>query len=228
MDERLKQLFALVVEDVIETAEPVGSQSLVEKHQLEVSSATVRNWFAQLEEQGLMMQPHTSSGRIPTERGYRLYVDELLDRRPLGKRDRQELEQIAADQTDRARRIKVIAKRIAEISGNAIVVGLGEADTYYTGLSQLFAQPEFRDWNRMVSLSQILDRLDEVLNAVRRTRFDQPVVLIGQQCPFGSACSSMMFTLEDGTLFGVLGPMRMDYRRGFALLSTIQELMSQK
>lgn len=226
MDERLQQLFALVVEEVIETAEPVGSQSLVEKHQLDVSSATVRNWFAQLEEQGLMMQPHTSSGRIPTELGYRLYVDELLTRRPLGKRDRQELEQIAADQPDRARRLKAVAKRVAEISGNAIVIGLGEADTYYTGLSQLFAQPEFRDWNRMVSLGQILDRLDEVLHTVRRTKFDQPVALIGQQCPFGNACSSMLFTLHDGTLFGILGPMRMDYRRGFALLSTIQELMS--
>jgi len=66
MDEKLKKILGLVVEDLIRIGEPIGSQYFVEAHGLNVSSATIRNWFAELEEQGYLMQPHTSSGRQPT------------------------------------------------------------------------------------------------------------------------------------------------------------------
>ena len=172
------------------------------------------------------MQPHTSSGRIPTERGYRLYAEELMQSRQLTKRESQELDRALAMPSDDQRRSKSLAKAAAELSGAAVVVGLDEADTFYTGLSQLFAQPEFRDWNRMVSLGQVLDRLDEVLQLVRKRTFREPTILIGRECPFGNACSALLLTTNDGTLFGVLGPLRMDYRKCLAILSEIQKRLS--
>ena len=70
MDERRSSLFQAIVEEYIASAQPVGSQALVSRYNLEVSPATVRNWCAELEEEGLLMQPHTSGGRIPTEQGF--------------------------------------------------------------------------------------------------------------------------------------------------------------
>ena len=75
MDTRLHTIFRLAVEDYISTGNPVGSQYLVERYKLDMSPATIRNWFADLEEAGYLMQPHTSGGRIPTEDGFRHYTD---------------------------------------------------------------------------------------------------------------------------------------------------------
>jgi heat-inducible transcriptional repressor len=83
LDDRKLQVLRAIVEDYVLTHEPVGSKSLVERHQLGVSSATVRNDMAALEEDGLIAQPHTSAGRIPTDRGYRLFVDNLTDVKPM-------------------------------------------------------------------------------------------------------------------------------------------------
>jgi len=226
MDERLKKLLGYVVEDVIETGEPVGSQHMVDSHELDVSPATVRNWFAELEEAGYIAQPHTSSGRIPTEKGYRLYVEEIMEHRPLAKREVGELKQVVDAFTEPGRKTKALAKMCAELAGSAVVVGLGDADTYYTGLSHLFAQPEFRDWQRMVDLGQILDRLDDVLQRVRRDQFAEPTFQIGQDCPFGNACSSLMLTTSSGALFGLLGPLRMDYVHNLALLEAAKEFLN--
>ncbi|MBP9869855.1 hypothetical protein KBC59_04855 [Patescibacteria group bacterium] len=226
MDERLAQLLRLVVEDVVETGEPAGSQRLVEAHKLDVSPATVRNWFAELEAQGYIAQPHTSSGRVPTEKGYQMYVTELMQREPLLRKEKAELERIISTSTDSATRTKAVSKMMAELAETAIVAGTGQADTYYTGLSQLFAQPEFRDWQRMVTFGEVLDRMDDVLIGIRSATFDEPTALIGRQCPFGTACSSVVVTLHDGSLLGILGPMRLNYRHSFALLETARELLN--
>jgi heat-inducible transcriptional repressor len=82
-EDRKLAVLRAIVEDYVSTQEPVGSKSLVERHQLGVSPATVRNDMAALEEEGLIAQPHTSAGRIPTEKGYRLFVDRLSQVKPL-------------------------------------------------------------------------------------------------------------------------------------------------
>lgn len=79
LDERKKMILKAIVDDYIETAEPVGSKTLVSRHQLPVSSATIRNEMADLEEMGYLEQPHTSAGRIPSDLGYRTYVDNLME-----------------------------------------------------------------------------------------------------------------------------------------------------
>jgi heat-inducible transcriptional repressor len=78
LSQRQQELLQRVVEEYVSTGQPVGSKTLVERGSLAVSSSTVRNDLAELERRGLMMHPHTSAGRVPTEAGYRLYVDELL------------------------------------------------------------------------------------------------------------------------------------------------------
>ena len=86
-DRRLAVLRA-IVQDYVETSEPVGSKALLERHQLGVSAATVRNDMAVLEEEGLIAAPHTSAGRIPTDAGYRVFVDRLSTLKPLSGAER--------------------------------------------------------------------------------------------------------------------------------------------
>lgn len=226
MEDRLKRLLAMVVEAVVETGEPAGSQHLVDAYRLDVSPATVRNWFSELEEGGWIAQPHTSAGRIPTEKGYALYLEELMKPKTIGKRERAELERVSDTSDDAPQRMKSFAKKAADIADNAVVVGLGEADTFYTGLSKLFGQPEFREWNRVVGLGEVLDRLDDVLHGLRKRRFDEPTALIGSRCPFGNACGSLALTLPRGEFIGILGPLRMDYAGGIALLNVAKELFA--
>ncbi len=83
LSERRARILALIVDDFVDSAQPVGSQSLVERHQLSLSSATVRNEMAALEEEGMITHPHTSAGRIPSHRGYRYYVSSLMPERNL-------------------------------------------------------------------------------------------------------------------------------------------------
>jgi heat-inducible transcriptional repressor len=87
-DERRLAVLRAIVEDYVSTQEPVGSKALVERHGLGVSPATVRNDMAALEEEGLITQPHTSAGRIPTDKGYRLFVDRLTTIKPMSSAER--------------------------------------------------------------------------------------------------------------------------------------------
>jgi heat-inducible transcriptional repressor len=87
-DERRLAVLRAIVEDYVRTREPVGSKALVDRHQLGVSSATIRNDMAALEEEGLIAQPHTSAGRVPTDAGYRLFVDRLSEVKPMSGPER--------------------------------------------------------------------------------------------------------------------------------------------
>ena len=91
-DDRRFQVLRAIVSDYVATHEPVGSKSLVDRHQLGVSPATIRNDMAVLEDEGYIAQPHTSAGRIPTDKGYRLFVDRLSSVKPLTGAERKAIE----------------------------------------------------------------------------------------------------------------------------------------
>ncbi|USQ78502.1 heat-inducible transcriptional repressor HrcA [Ornithinimicrobium faecis] len=99
-DERRLHVLRAIVQDYVRTSEPVGSKALLERHQLGVSAATVRNDMALLEEEGLIAAPHTSAGRIPTDAGYRLFVDRLAAIKPMTKAERRAIEEFLAGAVD--------------------------------------------------------------------------------------------------------------------------------
>lgn len=102
LDKRKKEILQAVVDEYINTAEPVSSATLVEKYGLNYSSATVRNELAELENNGYLDKPHTSSGRVPSEKGYRFYVDELVNEEDIS------LEEIKYIQTKLATKVNEI------------------------------------------------------------------------------------------------------------------------
>ncbi|MBI1758873.1 MAG: heat-inducible transcriptional repressor HrcA [Actinobacteria bacterium] len=92
LEERKLEVLRAIVEDFVSTREPVGSKALVDRHALGVSSATIRNDMAALEEEGLITQPHTSAGRVPTDKGYRLFVDRLSTVKPLSAAEKRAIQ----------------------------------------------------------------------------------------------------------------------------------------
>ncbi len=99
-DDRRFEVLRAIVADYVATHEPVGSKALVERHQLNVSAATIRNDMAVLEEDGFIAQPHTSAGRVPTDKGYRLFVDRLAQVKPLSAAERHAIQRFLAESVD--------------------------------------------------------------------------------------------------------------------------------
>ncbi|MBD3251075.1 hypothetical protein GF380_01205 [Candidatus Uhrbacteria bacterium] len=221
MDKRQERVLIHVIEDYIHSAEPVSSQGLVKKHGLHVSSATIRNWFSSLEQEGYLEQPHTSAGRIPSVRAYEWYVQQL-GQVSLPSTLQHKLEEILDGPSITDERLKRIAKLTVDLTGTAVLLGTNRSDTYYTGLTALFSNPEFQDWSKVISMSSVLDQLDRQLFKQRKERYRKPTMLIGDACPFGAMCGSAFLTLERDALFIILGPVRMNYKRAIGVLNTIQ------
>ena len=141
LDDRKRRVLAAIVRDYVETAEPVGSKRLVERHGLAVSSATVRNDMARLEEIGLIHQPHTSAGRIPSDTGYRFFVDELMEIPRLSQRAeallREHRKTHGAEIDEILRAVCAILSKITNYTSVALVPGLHEAELRHIQVSKV-------------------------------------------------------------------------------------------
>src|SRR3712207_6291310 len=120
MEDRKLEVLRAIVEDYVSTEEPVGSKALVERHNLGVSPATIRNDMATLEDEGYITQPHTSAGRIPTDKGYRLFVDRLTTVKPLSPAERRAIQSFldgAADLDDVVgRTVRLLAQLTRQVA----------------------------------------------------------------------------------------------------------------
>lgn len=209
----------------IATAAPVGSNLLVAKTGLDVSSATLRNEMADLEEAGLLRQPHTSAGRVPTEAGYQFYVDNFLEVHPLNNKSASALSKIKKHYKLRDREFyKALAKEMASISRETVIVAFGGRDIYYTGFSNLFAKPEMTGVS--INFGNMIDKMNDVMHSAYHKINDHKVhMMIGKNNPFGNDCASVLAKIDDH-LIVVLGLMRMDYDENASILNFMQELLS--
>ena len=119
---RKLEVLRAIVEDYVHTREPVGSKALVERHHLGVSSATIRNDMAALEEEGLIAAPHTSSGRIPTDKGYRLFVDQLSSVKPLSAAEKRAISVLLEGSTDLDDVLERTVRALAHLTHQVAVV----------------------------------------------------------------------------------------------------------
>lgn len=225
MEARQEDILKLVVEQYVESAEPVGSKFLAEKTNLGVSGATLRNEMRDLEESGFLTHPHTSAGRLPTEAGYRYYVEHLMRPVALKQSAQNNLDHIAETEPDMTNRLKTTARYAAEYSGNAVIAVWNADSFYYTGLSYLFAQPEFQEYVHVVHMSAMFDecedRLDDIFGAAPEGGVS---VLIGSKNPLGRFCSAVVSRPNESQMVAIVGPMRMRYADTVALSRYIHEL----
>lgn len=229
LTDRQKRLLQIIVESYVSDVEPVSSGFLVDKLDESVSSATVRNEMASLEDAGYIHQPHTSSGRIPTEKAYQYYIESFLDKKKRMNRSMEEdVLRIKAKEKDSRTRLKAVAKELADHSKQAVFVLFDERESYYTGLSNLFSQPEFEEQDLVVDISETIDKLDKLVQKFFVMRPDTPEILIGRRNPINSSCSVIIRACrgrEGDGLIAILGPMRMDYQQNYTLIDETLKLL---
>lgn len=215
MTNRQKQLLYAIVEQYAEVASPVGSSLLAKA--FGVSSATVRAEMAELEREGYIAQPHTSAGRVPTDKGYRFYVNNLAEEKPNLTEGRAEKALSArvqhAGMPDRT--IRNAVDTLVELTHNLGIATIGQ-QLYMSGLSNLFGQPEFIQTGQVQQVAQLLDNLEPWL---REAAPNEPLsVYIGRENPIGrsAGCSLIVSRFRspysDRSYIGVLGPTRQNYR----------------
>lgn len=122
LDRRRLEVLRAIVEDYVATQEPVGSKALVERHNLGVSPATIRNDMALLEEEGYIHQPHTSAGRVPTDKGYRLFVDRLTNVKPLAQSERRAIHTFLEEAVDLDDVVSRTVRLLAQLTRQVAVV----------------------------------------------------------------------------------------------------------
>ncbi|MDQ1645133.1 MAG: heat-inducible transcriptional repressor [Cryptosporangiaceae bacterium] len=122
LDERKLEVLRAIVQDYVSTHEPVGSKVLAERHHLRVSPATIRNDMAALEDEGYITQPHTSAGRVPTEKGYRLFVDKLSTIKPLSPAERKAIQTFLAGAVDLDDVVSRTVRLLAQLTRQVAVV----------------------------------------------------------------------------------------------------------
>lgn len=127
VSERSLAVLRVIVQDYVASREPVGSKTIVERHSFGVSAATIRNDMAQLEEEELIAAPHTSSGRVPTDKGYRVFVDQLSDLRPLSAGQRQAIETFLGQAVDLD---DVLARTVRQLSQLTNQVALAQYPSF--------------------------------------------------------------------------------------------------
>lgn len=216
MTERQKQILHAIVEQYAEVASPVGSSLLAKL--FGVSSATIRAEMAELERLGFITQPHTSAGRVPTDKGYRFYVNNLGENKhETGAERRAERALSARVQTGGLpeRTIRNAVDTLVELTHNLGLATIGN-QLYMSGLSNLFGQPEFMQASQVRQVAQLLDNLEPWLHEAAP---NQPLsVYIGQENPIGrsAGCSLIISRFRspysDQSYIGVLGPTRQSYR----------------
>ncbi len=223
MTERQSKLLQAIVEQYAEVASPVGSSLLAKA--FGVSSATIRAEMAELERLGFITQPHTSAGRIPTDKGYRYYVNEIADtsvpEELAEKRAQRALSARVASGGLPEQTIRNTVDTLVELTHNLGLATIGE-QLYMSGLSNLFGQPEFMQVDQVQQVARLLDNLEPWLYEAAP---NQPLsVYIGHENPIGrgAGCSLIISRFRspfsDSSYIGVLGPTRQSYRDVMALV----------
>lgn len=230
MDARRETILKAIVDEYIRTAEPVGSKTLVERYALDVSSATVRNEMAALEEEGYIAQPHTSAGRIPTEQAFVYYLQHFVQ--PTPTPDASRMRAATRRVQDDEQVVRVLTRTLSELTGEMAIAAFDPRASFYAGVSNLLSKPDFGDLEVVKALSQLIDRFDEVVEEVFDHVPNTAQVMIGRQNPFGNDMSTILvkYRLPSGHIgiLGLVGPMRMDYGRNIALLQRAKELLDEE
>jgi transcriptional regulator of heat shock response len=221
MDLRKEQILNIIIKEHIKTGIPVGSGIIVDKYKLNVSPATVRNDMMALEEEGYIVQPHTSAGRVPTEKAYYFYLEQIKVKKTENIKG-DDFNSFFGDKSEIG--LKNVAKHLAAKSNLAVFWAFHRHNVYYTGLSNLFSQPEFSQVNVIYDISTVIDRIDEIINNIFDDYDFEIKTLIGKKNPFGDLFGTVLSKYKLGEnigLFGLVGPMRMDYEGNLNLVKLV-------
>ena len=217
LTERQREILTAIIKEFMQEADEVGSLSLVEKYDLGVSSATIRNEMVKLMDLGLLEKSHISSGRLPTDQALRLYVTKILERRQLSPMISVEIRQgIYRDRFDKDIVIKSILEILSKETESLVFLILEDQIRYF-GITQLFKYSEFKNIEKLKIIFSILEDDTYLRDMVKKYSNSGASLLIGGEAGVKEltdcaiAFTKIPFWDENQAYVGVLGSKRMDY-----------------
>ncbi len=234
---RQTQILKSLIDEYIETAEPVGSEALEKKYNLGVSPATIRNEMVALTKMKLLRQPHTSSGRVPTPSAMKFYIDQLMEEKQMSVAEEVKAKEKVWDARDNLNNlVREATHALAEATQSLAVGAIDRGRIYHAGYANIFRSPEFADLQICSDLFSFLEearRVNELFFG--RNHFESPVeVIFGEELgwlelePISVVATHFNAKGKSGAL-GVIGPARLRYPTVIPVLryfsNLVQEIM---
>lgn len=233
--DRKKQVLKAIIRHFVDTAEPVGSNTILVSYQFRVSPATIRNDMMTLEREGYIYQPHTSAGRVPTDKAYRLFVDEMADYKKAKKEVMKALTIIHQQHKVQKVREKLHdAVSLLAKSTNLVSFATSPDNprTFFLGMSNVLRQPEFaRNAVNACEVIEVLEKGNNFVQTLSNLKITDKVrAFIGEEniLPQIQSCSIIVSKYEDENFegyIGILGPKRMKYAYNIIMLEEIKKLL---
>jgi heat-inducible transcriptional repressor len=229
MTNRQKEILTEIIRLYADSAEPVSSRELANSFGL--SSATIRAEMSALEDASLIFQPHISAGRVPTDKGYRYFVNNLVP--TVNTKSNKNVLTITKrvdslkDRTDSA--IKIAAETLSDLTGNMTFATLSDS-VYFHGMSQLFSQPEFLEQVQALQAARFIDAIQEWLSSAQ---IDSLQVFIGDENPVVRSSGLTMMVnrfsspYSDQSYIGIIGPTRQSYDKVINLVEGTSKALEE-
>lgn len=230
LKERQQIILEAIIREYIQSAKPISSAEILEDLDLNISPATVRSEMLKLDELGFLEQPHTSAGRVPTDRGYRFFVDHALDDVLLDRSERNRIRELFThDMPDVFAR--ECSRTIAHITRTFTAIGIDDDMLTDRGFTEILDEPEFQDIKDVKQFGKLIDLLDEDMQSL--VEDDEEKILIGGENPMKEARPYTMmithWTHPKGFkgFIALVGPRRMDYQKNISLIRYINSLYDE-
>lgn len=219
LTQRQIEILRSVIEEYIETAEPVGSETIEKKHNLSASPATIRNEMVKLSEYGYLKKPHSSAGRIPTGRGLKFYVHELMKEKELSTVEEVALKEKVWDYREHMQRfLKEATRSLAEKTNTLAIATTNDGDIYCSGYANILEMPEFVDIDVTKNLLEALDGYDGFANIFQNVHDDEEIHILIEddfgtdlRGPYGFIFTEYETPMHIHGKIGIMGPSRLHY-----------------
>lgn len=234
LTQRQVQILKSLIEEYIETAEPVGSETLEKKHNLSASPATIRNEMVRLTELGYLKKPHTSAGRVPTAVGMKFYVRQLMKEKDLSVAEEVAVKEKLWDYRDQSPKfLRQLTHTLAEKTHAIAIATTEDGAVYCSGYAHILDMPEFYDIDITRVLLGAIDEFEPLrVLCAAVTEEDDVHVLLGEELgPKLSDTYGFVFTRYQTPMgkgeIGVLGPVRLNYTQIIPTIRTFRNVMSE-
>ena len=229
-------ILGIAIEEYIKTVTPVSSSLIAQSHLLDLSSATIRNILAELEEEGYLTHPHTSAGRIPTEKGYRYYVDNLMHEIQLLEEEKSRIKhEYFTEKKELENLLEKTSEVVSQVTHYTSIVSVDglQNKVYCHGTSFIVTYPDYQDLSKIRNVLVALEEKEKILEIINRDLEKKINIFIGHELAFSNIDSSSLvvarYQLRNGPggRIAVLGPTRMEYERVVSALGYCAHLMEE-
>jgi len=230
--ERQKEILGTIVKEYVSSAKPVSSELIEKKYKFKVCPATIRNEMQALTKKEYLMQPHTSAGRIPTDKGYRFWVDSFSEKEIFEVPDSLKIKKELEQETDTFAFAKRLTELLADLTEGLVVVRLFESDfVFKEGWEDVMREPEFEDKDCLLNFAEFLKDFE---NDIEGLKMDSGVkVFIGEENLFDKGdefCAIVahcQFPKKEQGIISIVGPKRMAYEKNINLINSLMKLLEE-